>query len=50
MQPHPVLYQLNTRVYLNELSQQLARRATLADIPEAFLASLAQQGSKWFGC
>jgi hypothetical protein len=44
MQPHPVLYQLNTRVYLSELSQKLARRATLADIPDAFLAQLAERG------
>ena len=43
MQPHPVLYQLNTRVYLSELSQKLARRATLADIPDAFLAQLAER-------
>ena len=44
MQPHPVLYQLNTRVYLTELSRQLGRRATLADIPDTFLSGLAERG------
>lgn len=44
MQSHPVLYQLNTRVYLNELSKQIGRRANLADIPEPFLQQLSQRG------
>ena len=44
MQAHPVLYQLNTRVYLNELSKQIGRRANLADIPEPFLQQLSQRG------
>jgi len=44
MQAHPVLYQLNTRVYLTELSEQLGRRATLSDIPECFLEQLARRG------
>ena len=44
MQSHPVLYQLNTRVYLSNLSSQLDRRATLWDIPESFLFQLRQRG------
>ncbi|MFM7929379.1 MAG: alpha-amylase family glycosyl hydrolase, partial [Pirellula sp.] len=44
MHPHPVLYQLNTRVYLNALSQQLGRHAKLDDIPDKFLTQLADHG------
>ncbi|MFZ4467683.1 MAG: alpha-amylase family glycosyl hydrolase, partial [Pirellula sp.] len=44
MRPHPVLYQLNTRVYLTHLSHQLGRKATLADIPESFLNELVDKG------
>lgn len=44
MQTHPVLYQLNTRVYLTEISKQLGRRATLEDIPQHFIGFLADRG------
>jgi len=44
MQPHPILYQLNTRVYLTELSLELGRPATLADISDSFLKELSQRG------
>ena len=44
MQPHPILYQLNTRVYLTELSFELGRPATLADISDSFLTQLSQRG------
>jgi hypothetical protein len=44
MQAHPILYQLNTRVYLTELSTKLSRNATLEDIPDAFIEQLAIRG------
>lgn len=44
MHSHPVLYQLNTRVYLTELSEHLGRRATLSDIPESFIEELSNRG------
>jgi glycosidase len=46
--PHyPSLYQINTRVWLTELSQKLGRRATLDDIPDADLDRLAELGFDW---
>jgi glycosidase len=46
--PHyPSLYQINTRVRLTELSQQLGRPATLDDIPDAELDHLAALGFDW---
>jgi hypothetical protein len=46
--PHyPSLYQINTRVWLTELSQKLGRAATLDDIPDAELDRLAEQGFDW---
>jgi glycosidase len=42
-----LLYQINTRVWLTELSQALGRRATLDDIPDAELDRLARQGFNW---
>src|SRR5262245_66337352 len=42
---YPSLYQINTRVWLTELSRSLGRRATLDDIPDADLDALAK---KWF--
>jgi len=49
MQPprYPSLYQINTRVWLTELSQSLGRRATLDDIPDSELDRLAQMGFDW---
>jgi glycosidase len=44
---YPSLYQINTRVWLTELSRTLARRATLDDIPDAELDRLAQMGFDW---
>jgi hypothetical protein len=38
------LFQINTRVWLTELSRDLRRPATLDDIPDAALDRLAQQG------
>lgn len=44
---YPSLYQINTRVWLTELSRTLGRPATLDDIPDADLASFARQGFDW---
>ena len=38
---YPSLYQINTRVWLTELSRPLGRRATLDDVPDAELDRLA---------
>ena len=45
--PCPSLYQINTRVWLTELSRRLGKRATLDDIPDAELDPLAQMGFDW---
>ena len=46
--PHyPSLYQINTRVWLTELSHELCRPATLDDIPDAELDRLAEMGFDW---
>src|SRR5580700_5672534 len=44
---YPSLYQINTRVWLTELSQKLGRPATLDDIPDAELDRLAEMGFDW---
>ncbi len=44
---NPLLYQLNTRVYLRELSTHLGRAATLDDVPDELLDWLAAQGFDW---
>ncbi len=44
---YPSLYQINTRVWLTELSQKLGRAATLDDIPDSELDHLAQMGFDW---
>lgn len=44
---YPSLYQINTRVWLTELSRQLGRAATLDDIPDAELDRLAGLGMDW---
>src|SRR5512138_541690 len=45
--PYPSLYQINTRVWLTELAQQLGRPATLDDIPDAELDRLKEIGFDW---
>jgi len=49
MQPpvYPALYQINTRVWLTELSHGLGRPATLDDIPDAELDRLVNMGFDW---
>ncbi len=44
---YPLLYQINTRVWLTELSQKLGRSATLDDIPDAELDRLVEMGFDW---
>jgi hypothetical protein len=44
---YPSLYQINTRVWMTELSQQLGRRATLDDIPTSALEEFAAKGFDW---
>jgi len=44
---YPALYQINTRVWLTELSRGLGRPATLDDIPDAELNRLATMGFDW---
>jgi len=44
---YPSLYQINSRVWLTELSQALGRRATLDDIPDVELDRLTETGFDW---
>jgi hypothetical protein len=44
---YPALYQINTRVWLTELSHALGRPATLDDIPDAELDRVAGMGFDW---
>ncbi len=44
---YPSLYQINTRVWLTELSRTLGRPTSLNDIPDAELDRLAEFGFDW---
>ncbi len=44
---YPSLFQVNTRVWLTELSRNLRRPATLDDIPDVALDRLAETGFDW---
>src|SRR5262245_24245821 len=44
---HPSLYQVNTRVWLNERRRSLGRPATLDDFDAAFLDGVAALGFDW---
>jgi hypothetical protein len=44
---YPSLYQINTRVWMTQLSRALGRRAVLDDVPDADLDRLAAQGFDW---
>jgi Alpha amylase, catalytic domain len=46
-QRYPSLYQINTRVWLTDLSRSLGRKATLDDIPDAELDRIAAMGFDW---
>ena len=43
----PLLYQVNTRVWLTEISRQTGRKAMLDDIPDAELDKIASLGFDW---
>lgn len=45
--PCPSLFQINTRVWLGEVSQRLGRKATLADVTDAFLDGISRLGCDW---
>lgn len=44
---YPILYQVNTRVWLTELSRELGRAATLDDIPDEAIQQLSGKGFTW---
>jgi glycosidase len=44
---NPLLYQINTRILLQERSVELGRPATLEDVPDSLLDWLADQGFEW---
>jgi glycosidase len=44
---YPSCYQVNTRVWLTDISEKLGRAATLDDIPEAELDRLAEREFDW---
>lgn len=44
---YPSLYQINTRVYLTDLSKEIGRKATLDDIPDSSLEAWAGFGINW---
>lgn len=44
---YPSLYQVNTRVWLTELSRELRRPATLDDFPDDALDRIAELGFDW---
>jgi hypothetical protein len=47
---YPSLFQINTRVWLTELSHALRRPATLDDIPDSDLDHLVEMGFDWLWC
>ena len=44
---YPSLYQVNTRVWLTQLSRELGRPATLDDVPDEALDRFASLGFDW---
>ena len=46
----PTLFEINTRVYLNELGKRLNKTASLDDVPDSLLLDLANKGFDfiWF--
>ena len=44
---HPLLYQINTRILLQETGVSLGRPATLDDVPDALLDEIAERGFDW---
>jgi hypothetical protein len=46
-QKYPALYQINTRVWLNELSSKLGRPAALDDVQDSDLDHILRKGFDW---
>lgn len=44
---YPSLYQINTRIWLNQISQKIGRKASLNDISDLELDKLADLGFDW---
>jgi len=44
---YPALYEVNTRILLNELGPRIGRAATLDDVPDAMLDQMAGRGFAW---
>src|SRR5262245_36253046 len=44
---NPLIYEINTRVVLQERGVALGRRATLDDLPDPFLDDIATKGFEW---
>jgi len=44
---NPALFQVNTRVFLNEISRRINRRATLDDIPDEEITGWSEAGFDW---
>ena len=44
---NPMLFQVNTRALLTELSERLGRRANIDDVPDAFFERLAERKFTW---
>jgi glycosidase len=44
---YPLLYQINTRTYITNLSKVIGHKATLDDIPDQDLDELAMRGFDW---
>ena len=44
---HPSLYQINTRAWIRDLSDEAGRQATLDDFPDQELERLARKGFDW---
>ena len=44
---HPVIYQINTRVWLTELTKSRGLTTTLDDIPDGELDRLEKMGFEW---
>ncbi len=44
---YPLLYEINTRILLQEQGRALGRSATLDDIPDTFLDQIAARGFEW---
>lgn len=47
MTKHPLLYQINTRVLLEERGAAIGRHATLDDVPDSLFDDLAGKGFEW---